>query len=468
MKGWWLGSLSGTSSAAELTEGFRQELGRSKILWSSRFLGSGQMENRQKRDSRDTEWTGCRHSWRSTSTKRKLLETWFFATIPPQSVVWRKRHRFSSWFRSSCRLSRYNRRFSHGLTFGYFSSHSEATEKGNLNTLPCCSYSESKRNHESFFHNRSDVYTCCEESDLDRVTRWGGAIFEDSLVVAVGWLWGKSPSWMCFWPDERQFGFRSWLLLEIDIRIYTEIERPKGTFLVKGVSFSNPSWLVRYPFVKIPAVSSWHAGRWSGSPSSCQRRESLTCLGSECVDPCIGKARKNQMLHGRIGRWLIWERKTLNVRGLERGLTWASLHFFWALFFLWRNFNYEIQIFFAADNSRTFDFFYFIHFNNPQQLILLPPFFIRLCHRHCHCRPFRCGERGESGFGCRALNRQPLLVDFKWKKRISFDPKTWNDCCTGTPSWLVLAMLQPAVCLSIFLRHVRLLTKTLYSLWKCC
>lgn len=121
MKGWWLGSLSGTSSAAELTEGFRQELGRSKILWSSRFLGSGQMENRQKRDSRDTEWTGCQHSWRSTSTKRKLLETWFFATIPPQSVVWRKRHRFSWWFRSSCRLSRYNRRFSHGLTFGYFS-----------------------------------------------------------------------------------------------------------------------------------------------------------------------------------------------------------------------------------------------------------------------------------------------------------------------------------------------------------
>ena len=74
----------------------------------------------RKRDSRDTEWTGCQHSWRSTSTKRKLLETWFFATIPPQSVVWRKRHRFSWWFRSSCRLSRYNRRFSHGLTFGYF------------------------------------------------------------------------------------------------------------------------------------------------------------------------------------------------------------------------------------------------------------------------------------------------------------------------------------------------------------
>ena len=51
----------------------------------------------RKRDSRDTEWTGCRHSWRSTSTKRKLLETWFSATIPPQSVVWRKRHRFSWW-----------------------------------------------------------------------------------------------------------------------------------------------------------------------------------------------------------------------------------------------------------------------------------------------------------------------------------------------------------------------------------
>ena len=71
---------------------------------------------------------------------------------------------------------------------GSWNSHREATEKGNLNTLPCCSYSESKRNHESFFHNRSDVYSCCEESDLDRVTRRGGAIFEDSLVVAVGWL----------------------------------------------------------------------------------------------------------------------------------------------------------------------------------------------------------------------------------------------------------------------------------------
>lgn len=137
----------------------------------------------------------------------------------------------------------------------------------------------------------------------------------------------------------------------------------------------------------------------------------------------------------------------------------GSLHLFWALFFLWRNLNYEIQIFFAADNSSTFEFFYFIHFNNPQQLILLPPFFIRLCHRHC--QPFRCGEpriwSWMSGF------ESPAVAC-----RLQVEKKSAGCPLIPKPGIWCDVMLQPAVCLSIFLRHLRLLTKTLYSLWKCC
>ena len=151
MEGWWLGfrHFLGCRTDRRIQAGVGSE--QNPMIFPISWVRADGKQ--RKRDSRDTEWTGCRHSWRSTSTKRKLLETWFSATIPPQSVVWRKRHRFSWWFRSSCRLSRYNRRFSHGLTFGYFSdapirswnSHREATEKGNLNTLPCCSYSETMR-----------------------------------------------------------------------------------------------------------------------------------------------------------------------------------------------------------------------------------------------------------------------------------------------------------------------------------
>ena len=111
----------------------------------------------------------------------------------------------------------------------------------------------------------------------------------------------------------------------------------------------------------------------------------------------------------------------------------------------------------------------FIHFN-PQQLILLHPFFIPLDSDR---QPLRCGEP-RIWFGCRALNRQPLLVHHTRLRRkkgwIPLIPKPGNwcdvflNCCTGTPSGLVLAMLQTAECLTIFVRYVRLLTKTLSSL----